>query len=101
KAWMCRQGYKCWLAVLCCGCTKNLDASGQYVDGHEREDVVYHRQSVFLPAWNTMECRMRAWTKDNIEVDNGEGGRRIVVWFHDESTFYANDRRRVRWVPDG
>jgi hypothetical protein len=25
--------------------------NGQYVDGHEREDVVTYRQNVFLPAW--------------------------------------------------
>jgi transposase len=23
---------------------------------------------------------------------------RIVIWYHDESTFYANDRRTVQWV---
>jgi hypothetical protein len=23
---------------------------------------------------------------------------RVVVWFHDESTFYAHDRRDVCWV---
>jgi hypothetical protein len=22
----------------------------------------------------------------------------VVVWYHDESTFYANDRRQIRWV---
>jgi hypothetical protein len=25
-------------------------------------------------------------------------GRTLVIWFHDECTFYANDRRIVRWV---
>jgi hypothetical protein len=24
-------------------------------------------------------------------------GKRVVVWFHDESIFYANDRRRLTW----
>jgi hypothetical protein len=27
------------------------DPKGQFVDGHEREDVVAYRQNVFLPAW--------------------------------------------------
>ncbi|KIK74438.1 hypothetical protein PAXRUDRAFT_169345 [Paxillus rubicundulus Ve08.2h10] len=25
-------------------------------------------------------------------------GREVVVWFHDESTFYVNDQRKLRWV---
>ncbi|KAI5984151.1 hypothetical protein EDD15DRAFT_2310938 [Pisolithus albus] len=50
--------------------------NGQYVDGHEREDVVEYRQNKFLPAWYALD----------------------VVWFHDESTFYAHDRRKKRWV---
>lgn len=25
--------------------------------------------------------------------------RRVVFWYYDESTFYANDRRQLRWVP--
>lgn len=34
------------------------------------------------------------------EEDSGEllGHCRVVVWFHDESTFYAHDRREVRWI---
>lgn len=90
KIWMGRMGYR-W----------KKDPAVQYIDGHERDDVVYYRQTVFLPLWSTLEVRLRSWTADNIEVDRGEGGRRIVVWFHDESTFYANDRRKVRWVKDG
>ncbi|KAI0792780.1 hypothetical protein C8Q75DRAFT_804498 [Abortiporus biennis] len=27
--------------------------------------------------------------------------RRTVIWYHNESTFYANDRRKVYWVHDG
>ncbi|PPQ91313.1 hypothetical protein CVT25_006593 [Psilocybe cyanescens] len=26
------------------------------------------------------------------------GCRRIIIWYHDESTFYAHDRRQKRWV---
>ncbi|KDN45054.1 hypothetical protein RSAG8_05227, partial [Rhizoctonia solani AG-8 WAC10335] len=28
----------------------------------------------------------------------GEGEKPVVVWFHDESIFFANDRRIVRWI---
>ncbi|KAJ3885688.1 hypothetical protein GG344DRAFT_30820, partial [Lentinula edodes] len=77
---------------------------GQYVDGHERVDVVHYRQQVFLPAWYRMEARTRSWSADNVEEAVDEiiaAGRRIVVWFHDESIFYAHDRRKAQWVPDG
>ncbi|KAJ7670198.1 hypothetical protein B0H14DRAFT_3691876 [Mycena olivaceomarginata] len=79
---------------------------GQHVDGHEREDVVRYRQEVFLPAWYSMEGRMRAWTGNNMETPEdiveliNEAGKWIVVWFHDESIFYAHDRRTSQWVAD-
>ncbi|CAK5263635.1 unnamed protein product [Mycena citricolor] len=85
---------------------------GQYVDGHEREDVVQYRQAVFIPEWYKLEDRMRSWTGPEMNeletVTNGIHGasmqinsKRVVVWFHDESMFYAHDRRLARWVQDG
>lgn len=71
--------------------------SGQYTDGHERPSVVVYRQEVFLPQFVEHERHMRRWSTDGIEIDE-RPGRRTVVWFHDESTFYANDRRRQQWV---
>jgi hypothetical protein len=72
------------------------DPKGQYVDGHEREDVVAYRQNVFLPRW----ANIKAWTRDwsNGQPDPLPHERKVVVWFHDESTFYANDRRVACWV---
>jgi len=79
--------------------------SGQYVDGHEREDVVEYRQLVFLPFWEKAGPSMRSWTKDieDVRVHRGPGlpEPHIIVWHHDESTFYANDRRKIRWVHAG
>ena len=76
------------------------DLKGQYVDGHKREDVVEYRQKEFLPKFKEIEKRMREWAADNKEMVDAarSAGRRIVVWFHDESTFFANDRRLGRWV---
>lgn len=78
---------------------------GQYVDGHEREDVVEYRQLVFLPFWEKAGPSMRSWTKDieDAQVYRGPGlpEPHIIVWHHDESTFYANDRRKIRWVHAG
>ncbi|KAJ7038487.1 hypothetical protein C8F04DRAFT_881469, partial [Mycena alexandri] len=80
---------------------------GQYVDGHEREDVVRYQQEVFLPAWYKMEGRTRSWKGDNMEdlkevVDAiNAAGKHIVVWFHDESIFYVHDRWTSQWVAEG
>jgi hypothetical protein len=74
--------------------------SGQYIDGHEREDVVTYRQAKFLPTIAELEWNLRTW-KDGIEEAKAEGPlncRIAVIWWHDESTFYANDRRKVYWV---
>lgn len=92
KRWMAQLGYR-W--------TK--EPKGQYQDGHERVDVVEYRQKTFLPAWSKFEKRMRVWTDHNIhlKVDEDPDSRpdiaNTVVWFHDESTFYAHDRRTLGW----
>lgn len=91
RRWMTKLGYH-WMDT----------PSGQYVDGHEREDVVEYRQNVFLPAWFAKEHKLRVWTKEtigkpaSISVDE----RQTVFWLHDETVFYAHDRRERRWVPD-
>src|SRR5947209_17482597 len=43
---------------------------------------------------------MRIWSSEMSEEEMGPlpQSRRVVIWFHDESTFYANDRRKPRWV---
>jgi hypothetical protein len=97
--------------------------SGQYEDGHERLDVVLHRQDKFLPKMAEWMRRMRYW-KVGDEMSPAEGPpiwplgfnlqarvhaeradgtqvtKRVVVWFHDESTFYQNDRRHTYWIHD-
>ncbi|KAJ6464252.1 hypothetical protein C8R47DRAFT_933222, partial [Mycena vitilis] len=71
---------------------------GQYADGHERPDVVAYRQGKFLPAWAKLRARMDKWSSDNLpEFGPNVKGKRVVVWFHDESIFYAHDRRRKTW----
>lgn len=91
RRWMTKLGYR-WTDT----------PSGQYVDGHEREDVVEYRQNVFLPAWFAKEHKLRVWADGNmgqpasISVDK----RHSVYWVHDETVFYVHDRRERRWVPD-
>ncbi len=69
---------------------------GQYVDGHERPDVVEYRRDVFLPAMKKLEAKIRKWGLNGEEESSNE--RRTVIWYHDESTFYAHDRQKKRWV---
>jgi hypothetical protein len=39
---------------------------GQYVDGHEREDVIFYQEQVFLPQWRNIEHLMFSWDEDNL-----------------------------------
>ncbi|OAX32505.1 hypothetical protein K503DRAFT_852125 [Rhizopogon vinicolor AM-OR11-026] len=91
QRWMCKLGY-CW----------KEEEKGQYVDGHEHEDVITYRQKVFLPLWESFQYRLRNWKEDDVMVEEDLGElprhRRVVVWFHDKSTFYAHDRHDVQWV---
>jgi hypothetical protein len=79
--------------------TKN--PQGQFVDGHERDNVVSYRNNVFIPAIKRFEASERVWTVENDAVEGPPPFRRTVAWWHDESTFYANDRRKIRWVHKG
>jgi hypothetical protein len=83
QRWMKKLGYR-WTTT----------PTGQYVDGHKQSDVMNYHQKVFLPTWMSIEERTRKWTADFADEDAGEWphNRRIVVWFHNESTFYANDQ---------
>ncbi|OAX33831.1 hypothetical protein K503DRAFT_836237 [Rhizopogon vinicolor AM-OR11-026] len=87
--------------MMSCGFRWTTAQNGQYIDGHEREDVVDYRQNRFLPAWYALDSKTRKWsTIDVTQLDEEQTitGRHTVVWFHDESTFYAHDRRKKRWV---
>lgn len=72
---------------------------GQYADGHEREDVVYYRQQQFLPEWRGIQNRMECWVAADVLPEYGPKmpGLRVIAWFHDETIFYANDRRKKGW----
>jgi hypothetical protein len=81
KRWMHKLGYR-W----------TFQPGGQYVDGHERADVVNYRQNVFLPAMAEVESKIRAW-KDGTHEEfkpwpHDVGPRpfqdRTVIWFHYE-----------------
>ncbi|KAF8315112.1 hypothetical protein DL93DRAFT_2136065 [Clavulina sp. PMI_390] len=104
-----------WMAMM--GFRWRKEPKGQYVDGHERDDVVDYRQKQYLPAIAAFRAQTREWDVDGNEVVGQElepesqrdgpstppvtaspPPRRVVIWFHDESIFYAHDRRKIRWV---
>jgi hypothetical protein len=72
----------------------------QFSDGHKREDVVDYRINFYIPEWTKLEWRMRKWDGKGNEIPPklNKGEQIVVVWFHDESTFYAHNRRLTRWV---
>ncbi|TFK87877.1 hypothetical protein K466DRAFT_490103 [Polyporus arcularius HHB13444] len=78
---------------------------GQYIDGHERPDVTSYRQISFLPRLAELDCNVPQYDPDNNLVSTpppapvcGPQNRPLLYLYHDESTFYAHDRREKRWV---
>jgi hypothetical protein len=43
-------------------------SKGLFVDGHERPDVVHYRNTIFLPALEAVNSRIRLWSKDGTDV---------------------------------
>ncbi|KAF9506285.1 hypothetical protein BS47DRAFT_1374149 [Hydnum rufescens UP504] len=76
------------------------EPKGQYVNGHERKDVIAYHQNSFLPFWDKLLPLLRAWDRDGNEVMNEVAGKRTIVWTHDESTFYTHNQRKLWWVHD-
>jgi hypothetical protein len=58
---------------------------------------VWYRQNVYVPAWKDVSAHMQHWTKENVPEPLSFDGRRVIAWFHDESIFYAHDRRKKSW----
>ena len=76
------------------------DEKGMYIDGHEREDVVAYR-TAFLARWEGYERRMQLHDADgNVthEPQLQPGEQPLILYTHDESTFYAHDRQKSKWT---
>lgn len=58
----------------------------------------------FLPVWTRYQCYMWKWKIGDITMEDlsevESSGQHTVMWFHDESTFYVNDQRKMCWVHD-
>ncbi|KAJ7303599.1 hypothetical protein DFH08DRAFT_721984, partial [Mycena albidolilacea] len=72
---------------------------GQYCDDHERADVVYYREEVYLPTLKGFQDRSCIFEADGSVITPSlpPGVRRTIIWYHDESIFYAHNCRRKSW----
>jgi hypothetical protein len=80
---------------------------GMYIDGHERADIVEYRKG-FVARWKEYEKRMVHYDNDGKVIGTLNGfplpahqqgqAFKLILVTHDESTFYANDRRKTKWT---
>jgi transposase len=60
--------------------------------------VVYHRNKIFLPKLESYFSRIRWYNRDSLpEFGPFLAGKEVILWFHDETIFYAHDRGRRFW----
>ena len=75
------------------------DPQGQFVDGHEWEDIVTYLQQVFLPCWEKLEHTMHKWGDADLEeLAHGPEMCHTFIWNHDKLTYYANNWCKICWV---
>jgi hypothetical protein len=102
---VCLETARNWMHYL--GYKPELKKKGFYVDGHEREDVVRHRQE-YVPRMLGYQDRMRQFDEVTMEpliplhvpLLLPDGQKELVWLYHDESTFYANDGSHMIWQSD-
>ena len=63
------------------------------MDGHEREDVVKYRQEVFLP----IMAKFEGVEMKRVPPALKDGEKEVVMLFHDECCFHANEEARNLW----
>src|ERR1700720_2373183 len=98
RRWMERQGFRY---------TKYKKAL--YFDGHERPDVVYYRQHIFLPLMAEYRSHLMEYRRveesgcekfESVVKSLPDGVRKLVLCAHDESTMQANDGDKAGWGPE-
>ncbi|THU98763.1 hypothetical protein K435DRAFT_660226 [Dendrothele bispora CBS 962.96] len=71
---------------------------GQYKDGHEREDVTIYRDTQFIPKMKSLLAHSNLYDRDGKPLPPSvPNGKQVIIWYHDETIFYAHDRRRKAW----
>ena len=91
-----------WMHYL--GFHPDVHSKNYYVDGHERENVVKHREQ-FLEKMLDFESRMIVYSGADMDVEEAplleEGQSRCVLITHDETTCNSNDAVKTVWVLEG
>ena len=75
-----------------------------YMDGHECVDVVEYRNKVFLLAIANFERQMAQHAGPELKKIMPEpikGQHHIIIQYHDESCFHANDNTKNLWLHAG
>ena len=74
---------------------------GVYIDGHERSDVVEYRK-IYLRKLEALESTHAPHqpTSDEPPLEPSDR-RKLVLLFHDESTFHSNDNQGWMWAEKG
>ena len=91
-----------WLHNL--GFSPQPSKKGLYFDGHEREDVVEYRR-IFLNkilALQSTHLPPPTCTSGQTEelIGNNEFEKRLVMIYHDESSFHANEGQTWQWAEE-
>ncbi|PCH39107.1 hypothetical protein WOLCODRAFT_85055, partial [Wolfiporia cocos MD-104 SS10] len=77
-------------------------SNGMYIDGYEHDDVIEY-QSTFIKRWAEYEKHMVTYDNDG-NIKGLQSLRSILqlsflyLVTHDESTFYANDHCKTKWI---
>ncbi|KAF9504063.1 hypothetical protein BS47DRAFT_1374427 [Hydnum rufescens UP504] len=79
------------------------EPKGQYVDGHEWDDVVTYRQSTFLPAWAAVDAKTHKFDDGgNLDPLTPVSSCPTVIWNHNDKTAkpYAKGKGTSLMVAD-
>ena len=93
-----------WLHEL--GFHPHSHKKGAFIDGHEREDVREYRQ-LFLRKLEILESTHMPpplpsdGKATQTAVGNPDAVKRLVLIFHDESIFHANESQSIMWAEEG
>lgn len=91
-----------WMRMLGFYCVKHK--KNYYVHGHERPEVVAHRelflQEMFTRFIPRMEKVIDGENMAPINAPLPEGQKRVIFIVHDESIIYSNDATKIKWVED-
>jgi len=73
---------------------------GVYINGHEKPEVVFHRQQCFLSQWKEFAKRIPKWLPSG-QIDTTPllaGQRLLIPVAYNECTFHLNNGVHHRWI---